>query len=1341
MGGKFFKKNFKKAAIAAACVLFAGTLAGAAFSWTGSAVAEQSVGLTYSKSLFSVTENAKFTADESKSGVKLTTLRSGTDAEGANFTFDGVMQDDFEIDFRVTSAQAYTPKHSGGTTHYMNAQWASGSYKQSMADGVNPYLDLKEVAFTFTSVSDSSKYFTAYVRGTSSNAGYAPTAYVYVPGDEGAYRYDEYGNKHYGYGLSSAGTYPLEETSQVSLYHDLKDMPKIYGTSFSNHTYGANSSSAGPLVSNLLKFDTETMAVYVNAASAKGEMNETANVPIRYLATNQGAREGLTLGSLTKEDFAGGYTVSVEFTDVTADNCTGWTEEDFNTSGIWSGYTHYVINPTEYKRYGNMIVYSVNGLPITAEASKYEPIASIKQESLISYDSADLNVTADSLNAVDNRRGLNVRSVASGTAAEGAGFAFNNVMYGNFETDFRVTSAQAYTPKHTGGSTHYMNVQYSTGSYKQSMADGVNPYLDLKEVAFTFTSATDASKYFTVFMRGASIGDSYAATAYVYVPGDVDAFRRDEDGNKHYGYALTSTGVWPKDESASIGLCGDLEDTLKIYGTSFSNYAYSSGSSAAGPLVSNLLKFDTETMAVYVNAASAKGEMNETANVPIRYLATNQGAREGLTLGSLTKEDFAGGYTVSVEFTDVTADNCTGWTEADFNTAGIWSGYTHYVVNPTEYKRYADLTIYSINGQDLSYSVAGDGDSGILDTADPVLYAPNSAISPMQEIDLAPQFYDVLGGNTAVGYGTVKYAWNGGEFTEIERDEENRYLFTPTELGTYTFVYEGFKDGAGKTAATVTVERQCGLIFNMEIGASIRMAQDNTSGIRFEGYIARAGYEWLAETYGKGNISFYYTVNANGIEKTLAVSEDKIVYDEAKDRYIMRAAVVGLAPSQYDVEFTATLYAVAGADTYTATANDNVRSVRKVAEKLLANTDYYGSLPAWQQIVIRGYVGYYATEVYSGLLDVSGHVQGTAASSDGRYLYHSMTNALVKQDAFTGEIVGAVWGIDAYMGSSSHIGDVAYYNGKVYGGCTISNSAKENCVIIIFEADKIVGDMTMTSTYTENGVEYPVVKISYVGAPIRNNFSAQNGVGPYGEVLGLGGKYGVRNAIDSTTIGPAFGADADGKYYLTLGLGAPGKAGTVTVNGETVNATVRTDNHYLVLAQYDIAAVEASAVTVKETDFLAVAAEKGVTDFANVYFFYAGYHDYGLQNLAYDEYKNAYIMTGYGVGDSTKFPSYDSFIVDASTYTAGELVGNDGDTGKILSALCGTEDTVYGTGILGYTDYWGVGVIALGNGYYYLNSAPNGEVDGETWYGSRSRLYRWDETKATNGEFPFVSVS
>ena len=135
-----------------------------------------------------------------------------------------------------------------------------------------------------------------------------------------------------------------------------------------------------------------------------------------------------------------------------------------------------------------------------------------------------------------------------------------------------------------------------------------------------------------------------------------------------------------------------------------------------------------------------------------------------------------------------------------------------------------------------------------------------------------------------------------------------------------------------------------------------------------------------------------------------------------------------------------------------------------------------------------------------------------------------------------------------------------------------------------------------------------------------------------------------------------------------------------------------------------------------------------------------GYHDYGLQNLTYDSYKDAYIATPYGVGNATEFPNYQTYIISAAAYETAALIGNGDETGKIVSALCGTVDTKLGTGILGYVDYWGVGTISLGNGYYYLNESTTGLVDGVTKYGSWSKLYKWDQTKADSGEFPFVLV-
>ena len=69
-------------------------------------------------------------------------------------------------------------------------------------------------------------------------------------------------------------------------------------------------------------------------------------------------------------------------------------------------------------------------------------------------------------------------------------------------------------------------------------SDDENPYLDLKEVAFTFTSATDPDKYFKVYFYGAHGDLAFVTTAYVYVPGDK-CYKTDEQGNQRFGYATS----------------------------------------------------------------------------------------------------------------------------------------------------------------------------------------------------------------------------------------------------------------------------------------------------------------------------------------------------------------------------------------------------------------------------------------------------------------------------------------------------------------------------------------------------------------------------------------------------------------------------------------------------------------------------------------------------------------------------------------------------------------------------------------------------------------------------------
>ena len=214
MSKKFFNKNFKKAALSLAGVLFAGSLAGSALTLAGqTATADNVVDFYYSSSVFNVETGATYKDDTGKSGVKLTTKASGTAAEGASFDLGDGFSGALEMDFRVTSQKAYENAHATDAwTHYLT----NGKGQYTFSDYMNPYLDLKEVAFTFTSNSNPDAYFTVYMRGGHGAVAWSPLAYVHVPGDN-VYLADETGVKHYGYGLSSGGTYKTKAGAGMAI--------------------------------------------------------------------------------------------------------------------------------------------------------------------------------------------------------------------------------------------------------------------------------------------------------------------------------------------------------------------------------------------------------------------------------------------------------------------------------------------------------------------------------------------------------------------------------------------------------------------------------------------------------------------------------------------------------------------------------------------------------------------------------------------------------------------------------------------------------------------------------------------------------------------------------------------------------------------------------------------------------------------------------------------------------------------------------------------------------------------------------------------------------------------
>ncbi len=375
----------------------------------------------------------------------------------------------------------------------------------------------------------------------------------------------------------------------------------------------------------------------------------------------------------------------------------------------------------------------------------------------------------------------------------------------------------------------------------------------------------------------------------------------------------------------------------------------------------------------------------------------------------------------------------------------------------------------------------------------------------------------------------------------------------------------------------------------------------------------------------------------------------------------------------------------------------------------------------------------YLSELDTGAVGAGNHVQGIDADTKGEYIYYSFTDRIIKQD-INGNIVGSVVGFDKY-GAGAHLGDIAFNDSDGMLYCSLTKNIfyglpdeklmlQPNCYVVIVDVNKI-NEMEMSPE--------KVSQMVYIGAPIVE-LAAQDGVGEYGDITQLGGKYGVLNTIDSMTFGPMFG-EPDGKTYLTLGLGMVANSAQFKDDTypEGVYARQRTDNDYIVLVQYDVT---------KWDEYKTVFGNfgtEGPNAFDNIYFYYMGYHDYGIQNLMYDEFLKAYFLTGYGLTNEpgqTQFPGYTFFVLDAKRQAEEkELIGNN-EKGLTVYEKCGIIDG--STGICGYNFDASVGLLSFGDGNYFVASAYKGNQG----QGAKLKLYKNNisEFEEFTDKLPFVAA-
>lgn len=767
--------------------------------------------LVYNADDFTHSYQDDYQDNTDKAGLVLQSKKSGVTAEGIEFSFENEFSGIFEMDFGVASAKDYAyPSFGNGNTHYIGDK--DGLSPSSMfSDEMNPYLDLKEVAFTFTSATNPESYFTVYVRGASGYMASMCSAYVYVPGDSTNAMKDENGTFVQGYGYNYKWTkkdgiwvqngnphYNAQgsgdKRSDYSLSND--GITAILGTSFSNFlTTSASNPTRAKSVSNLIKFDPATMNVYMNVGKSNGSeysaTNTTADMLIRDVATNQyfSATNGGSVASLSSASFANGYTVSVSFTDVTANECIG------NASLFEDAYLYASsFSDGAYERIPSMAIYSINRTQLSQEGSinvtARDKTVSRSQTDFIEYDSNDFLVTENTGSRSYSEKGLLLQAKKSGSDAEGISFSFKDKMYGDFSTSFRVTSKNTYpTPKRNLGSTHW--IVSDTTKLQNFYNDMFNPYLDLREVAFTFTSLSNPTKQFTVYIEGATSGRAYSTCARVEVKGDTIG-QVDMENNMRYGYGLSDSGIY-----------SNVLSLTPLQSTSFCNWNLSNSGTAIAT-IANAIRFSPEEMCVY--ATSYDPSTSVTTEKLVRNLITNQGVSGNYTFGSIDKNDFACGYIVSVCFTDVT-DNAT-YGELTTNGEYGFNGVQNigsvkddsYKELSVAYNRYPEMILYSLNGQELAYK---EETNKLLDTAAPVVTAPITVAYVNETIDVTPQFYDsATGSNQASVNGNVYVSSDGINFTPIQA-KNGKYTYTPNEYGTLYISYMGFTDSVGNITRTI----------------------------------------------------------------------------------------------------------------------------------------------------------------------------------------------------------------------------------------------------------------------------------------------------------------------------------------------------------------------------------------------------------------------------------------------------------------------------------------------------------------------------------------------------------
>lgn len=321
------------------------------------------------------------------------------------------------------------------------------------------------------------------------------------------------------------------------------------------------------------------------------------------------------------------------------------------------------------------------------------------------------------------------------------------------------------------------------------------------------------------------------------------------------------------------------------------------------------------------------------------------------------------------------------------------------------------------------------------------------------------------------------------------------------------------------------------------------------------------------------------------------------------------------------------------------------------------------------------------------------HLQGVTKDDKNEFIYYSFTDRLVKVNMRTGQMVASV-----NLFESAHLGDLAYYDGMVYGSL--------NCDYYKYyrPTDKMHVARFDVSEMTEMNMDYQDIMTTIsIDAVNRRDGTREDPTG-----------------YDGITFGPMPG-DNSGDIYMIL-------ACDLAHSDKTNHA----------MFAYNVKDLEGKFQSL--TDPTNPHRTQNLSP-SKTWYFYLGYIRLAAQTLEYNAEENEYWLTYYQ-GEQEGYLNAWMYVIDASKAPTQKQVdfGTSSEPGysssgsQILNVQTLTLKEVgtyhESTGVWGITELIHnvtVGFIPLGNDYFYIGY--NGETDGKQY--GYVRLFKFNRTTSS----------